>query len=237
MGLSAEQYEDRIRAKLGDLGVLQLIGAEPLPIHLESALRQFSIDRPRVSEQTFDGDGAAYDFDLTADADADAWVPGWSRVIEVEYPAGEREQAAYILDEADWDLVRAGTTGDGVVRLESITPDTGTDNVAIRYTTMWPHPTADAATDEIPDAYGDAVAALAASKAIRAKAIEAARKQSATVRGERFDLDPEALFKAAAEAAKEYSDIVLGRPDGPSAPPQIAYATTELDVFPDAIFH
>lgn len=229
MGHTLGQWEDAIRARLGDLGVLQLVQIEQLPGSIEAALAEFSKDRPRHSSKSFTGDGSAYDHDLeTPDSGEGTFQPGWSRIVSVEWPTGEREPEW--LDPSRYILYPA----DGyVVRFLYDTPGSG-DGVEITYTCQWPHPDKAAATDLIEDVYYHAVAALAAANLAQAKALEYARRQSSSVAGELFTHDPGPLFTAAKALRKTYADTVLGRG---AEDPGIGLRVVDMDVFPDAIFH
>lgn len=234
MGASRQQYEDRIRSRLGDFGVLQLISEEQLPLALEEAIMTFSNDRPRRAAQTFAGNGAAFAFNLAADVAAPPFVGSWSRIVELEYPAGGRQRSTLSL--ADARLEDNGTT----LTLVAVTPATG-QNLVVRYTTMWPYPTDTPADDAIPTPYFNAVASLAGSKLARWKGVEHARQASVKVATQIVQRDPAQLFSAADGLAKSYTDIVLGRADGaggdagvPNAP---ALAVTTINHSPDTLFH
>jgi hypothetical protein len=81
------------------------LGPHDLDPFLDEALRRYQRARPRHAAFTVAGDGSAYDFALpdgTLYSSAPAWVVGYSAVLSVEFPAGEREpvyleQDAYAL--------------------------------------------------------------------------------------------------------------------------------------------
>lgn len=228
MGRSRQQYEDRIRSRLGDFGVLQHVTEAQIPLALEDAINQLSIDRPREAVQTFPGDDTAYTFDLTADTTAPAWQPGWSRILELEYPAGERDRRLL-------DLTEARVDDAGILTLRLTTPATG-ENLAIRYTTIWTAPADDPADDPIPDIYFNPVCSLAGSRLARWKGTEFARQQSVAVAGTVVPRNASDLFAAADGLARAYTDIVLGRPDDAGNNPP-AMITISPETFPDTLFH
>lgn len=230
MGHTVQQYEDRIRSRLGDFGILQLLDGAQIPLALELALATFSKDNPRIAAQTFTGDGATYTFDLTADAAAPTFDPDWSRIISVEYPTGNRDRS--YLDPHDWTVDQIL----GEVTLLEATPAAG-ETVEIRYTATWPYPTDTAGDDPIGDIWFNAVCSLAAAEVARGKGAEFARRQSNSVAGDLIQQDPTPLFEAARLLEKAYTDQILGRASSGDGPPQIGFAVTEIDHLPDALFH
>lgn len=231
MGHTRQQYEDRIRQRLGDFGIRQTVVEASIPLVLEDAFARLSSDRPRRSAQTFPGDGVAFEFDLTADALADSFVVAWSRVTSVEYPAGSRIPE-YLDAFSQW------TEADGTVRLLEATPSVG-QTVVIRYVSPWPYPTDDPADDPLPDLWFQAVCSLAAGRAARAQAVEFARKQSNSIAGTTYQQDPSPLFEAARELEAVYSSTITGALPGDSdAGSVVAMAVQTMDVFGDTVlFH
>lgn len=229
MGHTRTQYLDRIRNRLGDLNIIQHLAAAPFDLALEEALATYTKDQARYASFTATGDGSAYTYDLTADADQ-PWVPGFSRVVDVEHPTGNRRRT--MVDS------RGYAERDGTVTLLDVTPASGA-GLLIRYTTTWPHPDDDAATDLIPDVHFPAVTALAAAQLARGKAVEFARRQSNSVAGTAVTLDPQPLFDAARHLEKVYTDTVLGRSDtaGGGTSSGVAMAVSDMDIFEHTLFH
>ena len=231
MGFTRQQYEDRIRQRLGDFGVLQLISEEQIPLALEDAFTVVSKDEPREAFIDIAGDGATYSFDLTVGGSSE-WEPRFSRIIELESPLGQRPRELLDVREAD---VIDGTT----LQLDETTPAAG-DTLRVRFTTSWPFPDDTAATDELTASWGQAVASLAAANVARAKAIEYARRQSNTVLGDTIQQDPDPLFEAARQLEKLYRDTVLGRRDsaGAGSSSTIALAVSDIDILQEnSLFH
>lgn len=230
MGWTKRQYEDRIRARLADLGVIQMVATLAVPFALEEALAVFIRDYPRVTSRTISGNGTTYTFDLTAVAGA-PWLEGVSRLVDVEYPAGRRTREyvdARHIDERD-----------GVVTLTDDTPLTG-ESVVIRFTTSWPNPTDDPDDDLIPEPFRIAVASKAAAILARTRALELARRRSTSVAGELIDHDPGPLFTAAAELESAYSRIVNGPTSsgGGGSSSRLAMVVGDVQpVFPRSLFH
>lgn len=227
MGHTRQQYEDRIRARLGDLNVLQYLPEVQIPLALEDAITSFSKDMPRARSTTYSGDGTARAFDLT---DATSWASGWSIVTSVEYPVGSYPPV--VVDATKWIV---DDEADEIILFD--VPDAGTDNIRVFYLASWPFPTDDPDDDFIPDVYFPAVCAKAAATMARNKAGEMARRQSTSVAGDLYQADPTPLFEAARLLEKAYTDVVLGRPESEGLAPVAAMVTTDLDVFPASIFH
>ena len=218
MTWSRQQYEDRMRDRLGDLGILQHLAETSIPLALERAIATFTKDRPRIAIQTFD---------LTSDPD---WQNAWSRIESIEHPTGDIPKT--FLDSHGWE------ESDGELRITAA-PANGTDNVSVRFLALWAFPDDDpeAATDPIPEVYAHAIADLGAAGMARSKGAEFARQQSTSVAGDLFQRDAEPLFAAAADLTKSYEATVLGRPAGDDASPQVVLDQSDVDVFPASLFH
>lgn len=229
---SRQQYEDRMRDHLGDLGIIQHIPETSIPLALERALATFTKDRPRTAAHLLSGDGSTQSFNLlTGPTAAPDWQDGWSRIQTIEHPTGDIPKT-YLDRGHDWNLE------DGVLEFTDA-PATGTNNIKIRHTALWDFPDDDPSDDvnPIPEIYAHAIAALAASNLIRGKAVEFARQASTSVAGDLFQRDPEPLFTAAKELKSEYEDTVLGRSGDETTPSQLGYAVADVDVFPAALLH
>lgn len=227
MTWSRQQYEDRIRDRLGDLGVLQHISEERIPLALERAISTFTKDRPREASQSLSGDGTVQTFDLTADT---SWVADWSRIISVEHPTGDIPRT--LVDSHQWFLE------DGNLIFVPV-PASGTNNIKVRFTAAWAFPD-DVPSDDlnpIPEVYSQAIADLSAAHVARGKANEYARQQSTSVAGDLFARDAGPLFDAARGWEQSYKDTVLGRADKAGQASQTAMAVTDVDVFPASVFH
>lgn len=228
MGHTRQQYEDRIRNRLGDLGLIQHIPETSFPLAIEEALLVFSKDKPRKIRGTFSGDGTTRTFDLTTLA---GWATEWSRVDKIEHPLGEIPPS--LVDSHDYDVV--DETGELLLH---DAPATGTNNVRVTFLGVYPFPDDTSDTDLVPDVYFPAVVAKAAAHALRSKAHEYARQQSTSVAGDLFRREPEPLYEGARGLDKIYADTVLGRPStGDDARPQVAMAVSDVDVFPGSLFH
>ena len=230
-----QQYEDRIRSRLGDLGVLQRLGDAPIELALEAAVDQYGNDNPRKREETFAGNGTLFDFGInTAGATIDDFIRDWSRIVTVEFPTGTRIPD-YIETRRTVVLFPADVA---TFRMLVDTPATG-QSVALTYTVRWPYPTDTVADDKIIDVHFAPVAALAASKMAGNKAAEFARQQSSQLDGDLFRHETEPLWRAKSILEAEYREIVLGVPppdvEGTGSEP--ALITERVDVFPTAIFH
>ncbi len=225
MTWSRQQYEDRIRDRLGDLGVLQHISETQIPLALERAIATFTKDKPRVAIKTFSGDGSLQTFDLTTDPD---WQDGWSRIKSTEHPTGDIPKT--FLDSHGWE------ESEGELRITTA-PAAGTDNIAVRFTALWAYPDDDPSDDlnPIPEVYAHAVADLSAAHVARGKAGEFARQQSTSVAGDLFQRDAAPLYEAATAWTKAYEATVLGRSE--DAAPQAVLDQSDVDVFPASLFH
>lgn len=241
MGQSRQQWEDRTREALGDEGVLQIIGELNVDAALHSALAKLGRDYPREIDDRFNGDGTAFQFTLTA------WVLGHggslSRMLTVEYPydpLGGDDREEQFIDLNHEAVVLRGTA---ILRFLTITPETGTNNIRVRYTIpLWPQPndvTGASSADLIPDNLFVPVAHLAGHYVALGLATEMARRQSKTIRGQLFDQDSDRMFAAARNLKAVYDEHVLGiRAGGEEAKNPVAYAVTDIDSpFGVTVFH
>jgi hypothetical protein len=228
MGHTRQQWEQQIRAHLGDHGVIQQIPHTRLPTAMAQGFAIVSGDRPYEVSQTFAGDGSTYDFTLTS------WEDRWSRIIRVEYPTGNREPS--IIEGRRYEVLR----GTATFRMLADTPATG-ESVKVTYAARWPLPDDTAGTDKIPTPWFEAAAGLIASVLIKSVAVEWARQSSSHVAGTFTERDPGPLFSAAKELRGLYNEVVLGIPEGTSDDgeerrSEIAYRVADQDVFPRALF-
>lgn len=232
MTWSRSQYEDRIRARMGDLGILQHIAETQIPLALERAIATFTKDRPAIATNSFSGDGSIQLFDLTVGGANDTWLPGWSRIVSIEHPTGNIPRT--FVDSHDYEV---DYEEDDLIFFAA--PTIGTDNIKVKYTGAWGFPDDDPSDDTapIPEVYAQAIADLAAATIARAKATEFARQQSTSVAGDLFQRDAEPLFSAASAWEKAYKDTVLGRPTDEETKSQVYMTTADVDVFPASLFH
>lgn len=228
MGQTLAAWVTRARGFLGDSGAIQRITDNDLELGLQAAIAELGRDRPRETAETFVGDGATYDFTLSATA----FILDHSRILEVEYPTGEREPQ--ILDSQAWTVLRGTRT----LRLFDNTPS-ASESIKATYTTSWPFPTAIAGDDLVPSVWFDAVAALGAAEAARALAGQMARRRSSQVAGELLRTDGvDDLFRLVSELRNVYRKVVLGQESGSAgASYGPALYVSDVDVSHDSIFH
>lgn len=124
---------------------------------VQTAIRQFSHDRPREVHRDFVGDGVLYDLAIPLTG-TDPWVHEFSALRKVEYPLGDRPLTP--LDMAEVTLY-PDESRPTHIRLNSTTPASG-QTARIHFTVPWPVPTNTAADDKIEDVDFDAVVHLAA---------------------------------------------------------------------------
>jgi len=81
------------------------LSSDELKTAIEEALvGRYSKDRPRRLLADLTGDGAQYDWDLSTVLE---WQDGFSQVVEIEYPQGERVPA--LLEQDDWMIYKSPT--------------------------------------------------------------------------------------------------------------------------------
>ncbi len=119
----------------------------------EAIAGRYSKDRPRMLVVDLTGDGAKYEWDL---ATLTGWQSGFSQVVGIEYPQGER--APIFLENDDWRIYDSPTAR----FLRFAFALTSGKKARVRFTAAH---SIDAST--VPDADFYAVGALAASLAAR----------------------------------------------------------------------
>lgn len=229
MGHTWSQWSDELRARTGDLGVLQAVEDSLIPAAIGAALAKLGRDVPLWHSQTLTGTGLVYDFDLAAAPGV--FVVGWSQLELVEYPAGEKLRR--IVDTFGYEVL----PGTGTLRLLDAVP-AATETVKVAYTRLYPTPTDTASADLVPDGLFEPVVALAASKLLRAEGSKMGRRQSVSVLSNLSQLDPSQLFAAADLLAAEYRDTVMpGSAGVGGGGGSVGYAISDMDPSEGYLWH
>jgi hypothetical protein len=163
MGRTITQWEDRASTLLG--APKPAPASESMQDHVLAAVRKFSADLPRITYADYPGDGVTFDLALPA-----AWMNGFSRVQEVEYPQGERPPVRLDLQEVSPYPPDSAPTA---IRLRDTTPAVG-KTARVFYSLPWPVPDENPATDKISDLDFEPVCHLAAAYAALELASDAA---------------------------------------------------------------
>lgn len=135
---------------------------------------RYSQDRPLIKAKDYSGDGSTYAFDLPPATGTPAyygWVDGFSSVVSLEYPTGNRPQTFLDSREIRIDFISATTKK---LLLDETTPGAG-KTMRLRYTTRRETETDVLSTDM------DAVIKLAASLCCRALAGLYAQTSDSTI--------------------------------------------------------
>jgi hypothetical protein len=171
MGSALTSWESRVRALLGNPTPQQL-SPQDAQDHVRAAVRTFSSDRPRVTYVDYNGDGATFSLTIPV-----SWVPGFSNLMAIEYPQGERDPVMLDLKEA---AVYPSDSAPAFIRLAQTTPETGKVLRAF-FTLPWPIPDATSSTDKIADVDFEAVCHLGAAYAARSLAGRASGARSPVI--------------------------------------------------------
>ena len=164
----------------------------------DEALRTYSNHRPRLVANYLSGDGSSYQFRLPR-----LWIGGFSRVLEIEYPTGEQPRAT--LEPSDAEVV-TGVLGPQPTRLLTFksTPESGTDNLLLRYTTRHLHTDE---TDTIEPQDVEPVMWLAASYAAEKAAAKSAGASDSTINADSVNYrDGEQRWRSVAKSYRERYD-------------------------------
>lgn len=159
------------------------------------AIRLYSFHRPDVGYTSKDGDGTTYEWPVPDD-----WDEGFSTIVDVEYPAGERTPEYLDITEV---ITYESDAGVHSFRLLSTTPS-DSQTVRFGYTRQR---TIDESTTTVPDADKEALVHLASYYYLRRLAAEMAKSVASSNRD-----DPVALQANAANyvslANAEYAEYI-----------------------------
>ena len=173
MGQVMARWEERLREVLGQQGE-QILPPGDAQNAIKAAIRRHSRSIGRITHADFPGNGSSFDLSVSS---MTGWTNGFSEVVAVEMPQGEREPV--YLDEQEVSLYPSNSDPTAV-RLAVSTPGTG-QTARVYYTVPWPIPDTSAATDRLPDTDFDAVVHLAGSIAAQELASRAAGHQRPTI--------------------------------------------------------
>src|SRR3990172_1543291 len=104
MPKTTPEFQQLVAGHLQD-GAAKLSPAEIVKAIEEAIAGRYSKDRPQKPVFDLTGDGATYEWSLSG---ITAWQEGFSRVVEIEYPQGER--SPIYLENGEW-LLYATPTG------------------------------------------------------------------------------------------------------------------------------
>jgi hypothetical protein len=171
------------------------------------ALNLYSIDQPRLVVVEQAGTGSPY---LSLPSSGSGWVPGFSQVESIEYPA--RQNPPRVVDSQLWTTVRSvADVAVEQVLLLGATPSSS-EHVRITFSSSWPTPTDDASVDQVDSIGFSAVCYLAASCCLQQLAAEASKSRMGSL--PTSFADGAQRSKSLRDQAKEYRSVYdrfLGR--------------------------
>lgn len=177
------EVRDRIRQLVADREETEpRLSTEEVDRAFASALTEYSRLRPAERYAHLSGTGSETDFTLPA-----GWVANWSRLLEVEHPVDEFPRR--LIDPTGY-LILPSLLGDQptwALRFYSA-PESGTDNVRIRYTARHEYTTL---RRTVPTEDEEAVIRLAASLCAELLAARAAGNSEPTIDADRVNWQDE----------------------------------------------
>ena len=200
MAKTIPEFQELAAGHLQD-GALKLSPAEIVRAIEEAIAGRYSKDRPQKRVADLAGDGATFEWSV---AGITGWEEGFSRVVEIEYPQGER--SPIYLEGGEWLLYAAPT---GRFLRFAFAPGAG-KTARVRFTA--PH-AADAST--VPDSDFYAVGALAASLAARRLAAIHAQTGDSTIAADTVNYRSKAqeYMTLARHLEKEYENLLGTDPE------------------------
>lgn len=216
----------RVRRLLKDNDTLGgLLEDADLDRAIAGAIETYSRDRPREVADYVSGDGSTYQFALPR-----FWALGFSRVLEVEYPAGEQPRT--ILEPDDYEVVNTllGLQPRRYLEFRVGAPESGTNNLVLRYTARHVH------TDEldtIPPGDMEPVCWLAASYAAVELASKMAASSDSTIAADSVNYrDGVTRWRDVAKQYQALYDQAMGRGKEAAGSVVAAGLVTEWDTAP-----
>ena len=194
------EFQQLVTGHLQD-GAAKLSPAEIVKAVEEAIAGRYSKDRPRKLVVDLTGDGATIEWSLSGVA---GWQEGFSHVLQIEYPQGER--SPIYLEADDWLLYDAPT---GRSLRFAFALATG-KKARVQFTA--PHST-DAST--VPDADFYAVGALAASLAARRLAAIYAQTGDSSIAADtvNYRTKSQEYLGLARQLEKQYENLLGTDPD------------------------
>lgn len=199
---------------------------------IEAVLKgRYSQDRPLVKAADYAGDGSTYQLTLPAGTGTPAvygWIDGFSSIVSVEYPTGDRPQT--FLDPRDYAIDFISATTKKLI-LTDTTPGTG-KTLRMRYTTQRVAEADVMATD------ADAFCKLAAAACCRALASYYAQTSDSTISADAINYRSKSqeYTSLAKEYEKAYGEH-MGSADTPVTPGGQINWDSRLQAGYDYIWH
>ncbi len=204
MAKTIPDFQELVRGHVQDAA--EKLSGTDLTAAIEEAISgRYSKDRPRTLLSDLLGDGAQFEWDLTT---LTGWQTGFSQVVQIEYPQGER--APHYLEDEDWLIYESPAAR--FLRF-SFTLTSG-KTARVKYTA--PH-AADAST--VPDADFYAIASLAASLVAKRLSALYAQTGDSSIAADTVDYRSKSQEYAALarRLEKDYENL-LGTDPGRTAP-------------------
>ena len=200
MPKTISEFQQLVAGHLQD-GAAKLSSAEIVTTVQEAIGGRYSKDRPQMLIVDLTGDGATLDWSL---ASVTGWQEGFSRVVQIEYPQGER--SPIYLESADW-LLYDSPTGRSLRFAFALSSG---KKARVKFTA--PH-AADAAT--VPDADFYAVGAQAASLAARRLAAIYSQTGDSSIAADTVNYRTKAqeYLALARQLEKDYENLLGTDPD------------------------
>lgn len=197
MAETLESIRQRVAFVLLDEGNHLSAGqGEDLDSVIRESLETLSHDLPREIVADIAGDGTTYDLTLPA-----TYVDGFSRIVSVEYPAGERP--AVYLDPNEYRIYR--TASSTKLRLDETTPASG-ESARVTLTGLHTLDDLDSATaTTVPTYHTQAFVTLCAATALYRLAAKFLHEQESSFNADAVDR------RSKADEARRLGDKLLAR--------------------------
>jgi len=188
------QFVSETRLRIPDPAISEV----DLESFIQEAVKDFSRFRPRILQVDFTGDGSAYQFTLPAE-----FEEGFSTIVNVEYPKGER--IPRYLKPYEWIIYKDGTTLK--LHLLTVIPQ-ATKIVRVNYTAR--HVLSDASST-IPVADEETIIVGACALAAQSLAAHAASTQASALAEETINwLEKRVHYTTLAEEYRRIYQARLG---------------------------
>jgi hypothetical protein len=163
------EWSNQVRQLLRGAGSADIDSTDLYSVGVLPALRQFAIDRPRLTAVDITAVGRYLRFPT----DAEGWVEAFSEIRSIDSPAGQTPPVTLL--DTDWNVARDPANPNLARVLLPVSAAGSTCRVT--FTTTWPVPDTDATTDILGDVAFAAVTSLAASMVLSSMAAQSARSR------------------------------------------------------------
>jgi hypothetical protein len=206
------EWSNQVRQLLRGVGSPDIEATDVHSVGILPALRQFAIDRPRLTAVDIAATGRYLRFPTAAEG----WVEAFSEIRSIDSPAGQTPPMTLL--DTDWTVAR-DPANPALARVLLPASAAGA-TCRVVFTTTWPVPTSEPTVDVLGDVAFAAVTSLAASMVLSSMAAQSARSRVGALAPDYVEVTERArtLMDAATAMRATYTAFIgLGHQTGAGA--------------------